>query len=615
MNRSKQVEKLRLFSIENDLKQKESGATTPRSLIRRKVVRDVHIAMRRQQDKGFICDWGCGVWLVAGRERVEHESRTCTKRFIECIQKCGLKISEENWLKPFDGLDSEGVEEGNRDDVLHPLENQTTDSRTNPRMTFQEHHEAVACPHRPVRCPLKCVEMVPFHILDEHIQTSCVKRPARPFVCSLGCGASYGGTAGDQSEAEDDVAVHEVEECDFRKVSDLNQYRKISSIRMKLFSFIFNFSSFFVQIKPPSLFFFTWSPLLSPPPPLICSQPHDTPLLYLALTQVNCAWKLPNGTVCGASMTAKDRTAHRDFHVRAMGVEQYTVAGTHLFTVPLGVDRLKVQIWGAGGGSGFFKDRKSGTGGGGAFVEALLEVKPLDVLEVVVGGGGAAGECGKPEDSLNVDQMRDDAHKRMRRQTFMTREQRAIDFSPNTADVLPIPLPKTRGRSGKKSASSTVSAAQGEAAELLAADSHRATARGGMPGGGDGYGGHGVWGGGGGGGYSLLSNRTARGSQALLVAAGGGGGGSSDGCPGGGCDGVLPGTRMQPHNGQTATIHNPGNAGDSGSIVNAMWAGRPGALWLGGNGSEFGGGGGGGYFGGGGKIIPYDLMLSDLCPD
>ena len=297
-------------------------------------------------------------------------------------------------------------------------------------------------------------------------------------------------------------------------------------------------------------------------------------------------------------MAARDRTAHRDFHVRAMGVEQYTVAGTYLFTVPLGVERLKVQIWGAGGGSGYFKDRKSGTGGGGAFVEALLEVRPLDVLEVVVGGGGAAGQCGKPEESLNVGQMREDAHTRLRRQTFMTREQRALDTMSHAADILPILMPK---KSGKK-AVSTVPAGQGESAELLAADTHRATAIGGVPGGGDGYGGHGVWGGGGGGGYSLLSNRTARGSQALLLAAGGGGGGSSDGCPGGGCDGVLPGTRIQPHDGQTATIHNPGSAGDSGSIVNAMWAARSGALWLGGNGSEFGGGGGGGYFGGGGKM-------------
>jgi hypothetical protein len=30
--------------------------------------------------------------------------------------------------------------------------------------------------------------------------------------------------------------------------------------------------------------------------------------------------------------------------------------------------RLKFQVWGAGGGSGYFKERHSGSGGGGAFV-------------------------------------------------------------------------------------------------------------------------------------------------------------------------------------------------------------------------------------------------------
>ena len=150
MERSKQVENLRLCTIENELKKKESGATTPRSLVRRKVVRGVHVAMKRQQDKGFICDWGCGVWLVAGRERVEHESRTCTKRFIDCAQGCGLKISEESWLQPFNGLDNDGGGEGDRDDVIHTMENQIDDISTTPlsSVTFQEHHETIACPHR-----------------------------------------------------------------------------------------------------------------------------------------------------------------------------------------------------------------------------------------------------------------------------------------------------------------------------------------------------------------------------------------------------------------------------------------------------------------------------------
>lgn len=50
--------------------------------------------------------------------------------------------------------------------------------------------------------------------------------------------------------------------------------------------------------------------------------------------------------------------------------------------VPVGCRSLKVQAWGAGGGSGHFKGGQCGDGGGGAFAEALLYVVPEDDLEV-----------------------------------------------------------------------------------------------------------------------------------------------------------------------------------------------------------------------------------------
>ena len=39
---------------------KECLLTTPRSLIRRTIGRRLHMAMRRQQDRYSICEWGCG---------------------------------------------------------------------------------------------------------------------------------------------------------------------------------------------------------------------------------------------------------------------------------------------------------------------------------------------------------------------------------------------------------------------------------------------------------------------------------------------------------------------------------------------------------------------------
>lgn len=70
------------------------------------------------------------------------------------------------------------------------------------------------------------------------------------------------------------------------------------------------------------------------------------------------------------------------------------VAGTYVYNVPKKVTRLKVQLWGAGGGGGHFKGRKGGFGGGGAFVESIISVEPFDVLEVVVGAAGSKGQHG-----------------------------------------------------------------------------------------------------------------------------------------------------------------------------------------------------------------------------
>lgn len=50
--------------------------------------------------------------------------------------------------------------------------------------------------------------------------------------------------------------------------------------------------------------------------------------------------------------------------------------------VPAGCRNLKVQAWGAGGGSGHFSGGQCGGGGGGSFAEAILYVTPEEELEV-----------------------------------------------------------------------------------------------------------------------------------------------------------------------------------------------------------------------------------------
>jgi len=285
---------------------------------------------------------------------------------------------------------------------------------------------------------------------------------------------------------------------------------------------------------------------------------------------VRCNWQYPDGNVCAAQMMAKDRTEHRDYHLRLVGVTTFTVAGTHLYKVPKKCTRLKIQLWGAGGGSGYFLHRQGGNGGGGAYIEAILSVEPYDVLEIVVGSGGCAGTVGSEIESTDIDVQRAAMKITRQREMFLSREER-LD-------------PKRKS----------------EVSDFGVTAASCGITMGGVPGGGEGYGGGGCWACGGGGGYSIVAKRTPRGNQALLVAAGGGGGGSLHGLPGGNMDGDFPGARIDPICGGTATSERGGFAGDSGSTFNAQWPAEGGKMWLGGNASEFGAGGGGGYYGGGG---------------
>jgi len=53
----------RTIFIEETLRNSEIRTTTPRSLVRRRIVRRMHIAMQRQANNFMICEWGCGDWF------------------------------------------------------------------------------------------------------------------------------------------------------------------------------------------------------------------------------------------------------------------------------------------------------------------------------------------------------------------------------------------------------------------------------------------------------------------------------------------------------------------------------------------------------------------------
>jgi hypothetical protein len=82
-------------------------------------------------------------------------------------------------------------------------------------------------------------------------------------------------------------------------------------------------------------------------------------------------------------------------------MRDFVAPGVTTFTVPTGVVRILVEVWGAGGGGGDIFNRDCGAGGGtggaGAYSREVLNVAGGDTVYVTVGQGGSAdGGAGSP---------------------------------------------------------------------------------------------------------------------------------------------------------------------------------------------------------------------------
>ena len=217
MKRRKQVE-LRVKTIDDEVRKKEDLVTTPRSLIRRRLLREVHYAMIRQEKQLVICDWGCGDWVRLGQEQQDHQMNYCSQRIVRCALHCDLKMSESEWLSiPPVTRDIEAEEWENYSlEAVHGSREQKVKPEVT--LTRQELHESKECPKRMVPCPNQCLEWVPAETLDHHMQEMCVKRDAKPIECRLGCGKMFGGIVETMIEAEEERIQHEDDECEFRRV-------------------------------------------------------------------------------------------------------------------------------------------------------------------------------------------------------------------------------------------------------------------------------------------------------------------------------------------------------------------------------------------------------------
>lgn len=76
------------------------------------------------------------------------------------------------------------------------------------------------------------------------------------------------------------------------------------------------------------------------------------------------------------------------------GRQEFQSSGT--FTVPTGVNRLSVELYGAGGGGAVVSCNGGGGGGGGAYTSTIVAVQEGQVLTIAVGAQGRAGTSAVP---------------------------------------------------------------------------------------------------------------------------------------------------------------------------------------------------------------------------
>jgi len=77
------------------------------------------------------------------------------------------------------------------------------------------------------------------------------------------------------------------------------------------------------------------------------------------------------------------------------GMAEFTTVGSNSFTVPAGITRVLVEVWGGGGGggaSGGFPTQNGSGGGAGGYSRSVLNVTPGATYSVFIGAGGNGGD-------------------------------------------------------------------------------------------------------------------------------------------------------------------------------------------------------------------------------
>jgi hypothetical protein len=432
----------RQYSMEQTLLEREVQMTTPRSLNRRKVIRRIHMAMKRQEESLIICEWGCGDWFHVGYEQQDHQSRRCPKRILPCTLGCEVKNTEEYWLAPHVdctptvvGSGLGGFADDNRtistassipsspgssvgsppgspgggDSVSNP--NSPSGSRsTKKRKAFKSKKSIKEINKSRGSSRGSTKESLTQLLLDENMEKKLL------------------GTITNQQ-------YHETQECTKRLVMCPLQCLEWISVE------ILDHHMKELCTKRPAK-------------PLICRlgcgkqfggriemliQAEDDRLQHETeecdFRTVRCNWCFDDGRVCAAQMKANERMEHRDYHLNALGIINYTVPGVYIYKVPKNISRMKIQLWGAGGGGGYFYQRQGGQGGGGGFIEAIVDLEPFTVLEITVGGGGKAGVRGTEIDMMDLKDMKEIVAKQREFEKALPGDQRSRSLVPQIAVI------------------------------------------------------------------------------------------------------------------------------------------------------------------------------------
>ena len=86
--------------------------------------------------------------------------------------------------------------------------------------------------------------------------------------------------------------------------------------------------------------------------------------------------------------------------ISATSVQQYTIPGNYLVTIPTNSSGVTMSMWGAGGAGTGIKNIPSSNaimypGGSGAFVSCTINALPGSTIYLLVGGGGAVANYGQ----------------------------------------------------------------------------------------------------------------------------------------------------------------------------------------------------------------------------